>query len=543
MARSYILIVLGFLIISGLIFRLRGKVRADVDRRAKLVGRVKEDSAWHTPAVIAAGIFNSLPLSLLFLLIALLYYLSENPDRLIKGLANGFAYLSMFALFFGSWIRWDREKGLFDAHFKLPTELRRAIGRNLRWFVPVMGTLSFFVGLTNDLADANITEGFSVFMFILTASSLMVFAARILWGKRSKISTLVEKDSTLSRFRGIIAFIIIGLPLVTIGLAAAGYFESAYALLQRLLMTGALVLLTYVSYGAIRRAILVAQRQLKYRQALEKREAELKARREKEAAAERGEDILPPPINTEEIDVTTMTRQTSKLLRTLIFLGFAGLLWMIWSSLVPALSIFDGFEIGTIKGADTAADGSPIDRVISLWDVFQSLIILALTFIAARNLPGFLEIFVLNRMGVDAGTRYAVTTVLGYIIIAIGIVIGFNQLGLQWSQLKWVVTGLSVGIGLGLQKIIANFVSGLIILFERPIRIGDYVTIGDQSGTVSRIKIRATTLNDLDNLEILIPNEAVISERVTNWTLSNSITRLIVRVGIAYGSDTDRARE
>jgi len=308
-------------------------------------------------------------------------------------------------------------------------------------------------------------------------------------------------------------------------------------------MTGALVLLTYVSYGAIRRAILVAQRQLKYRQALEKREAELKARREKEAAAERGEDILPPPINTEEIDVTTMTRQTSKLLRTLIFLGFAGLLWMIWSSLVPALSIFDGFEIGTIKGADTAADGSPIDRVISLWDVFQSLIILALTFIAARNLPGFLEIFVLNRMGVDAGTRYAVTTVLGYIIIAIGIVIGFNQLGLQWSQLKWVVTGLSVGIGLGLQKIIANFVSGLIILFERPIRIGDYVTIGDQSGTVSRIKIRATTLNDLDNLEILIPNEAVISERVTNWTLSNSITRLIVRVGIAYGSDTDRARD
>jgi len=105
------------------------------------------------------------------------------------------------------------------------------------------------------------------------------------------------------------------------------------------------------------------------------------------------------------------------------------------------------------------------------------------------------------------------------------------------------VTGLSVGIGFGLQKIIANFISGLIILFERPIRIGDYVTIGDQSGTVSRIKIRATTLKDLDNREILIPNEALISERVMNWTLSSSITRLIVPVGIAYGSDTDAARE
>jgi potassium efflux system protein len=120
---------------------------------------------------------------------------------------------------------------------------------------------------------------------------------------------------------------------------------------------------------------------------------------------------------------------------------------------------------------------------------------------------------------------------------------GINRMGFEWSQVKFIAAGLSLGVGLGLQKIVANFVSGLIILFERPIRIGDYVTIGDQSGTVSRIKIRATTLSDLDNREILIPNEALISERVTNWTLSNSITRLIVPVGIAYGSDTDKARD
>ena len=216
---------------------------------------------------------------------------------------------------------------------------------------------------------------------------------------------------------------------------------------------------------------------------------------------------------------------------------------MIWSSLLPALTIFDGFAVWTIEGGAKDVDGVAIDRVISLWDLLQSLVILVLTFIAARNFPGFLEIFVLNKLGVDAGTRYAVTKVLGYLIIAAGIIIGFEQLGLQWSQLKWIATGLSVGIGFGLQKIIANFISGLIILFERPIRIGDYVTIGDQSGTVSRIKIRATTLKDLDNREILIPNEALISERVMNWTLSSSITRLIVPVGIAYGSDTDAARE
>ena len=544
MVQSYFLIVMGVGLVIILIYRLRPRVRADVDRRSRLVGRVTQDSAWHTPAVIAAGIFNSIPLSLVFLLLAVLYRLSGNPDRLIEGLENGFIYLSVFALLFGSWIRWDRNKGLFDAHFKLPDALRRSIGRNLRWFVPVMGTMSFVLAITNDQTDENIAEGFSVFVFILIGLSMMLFAARILWGRRNEFSNLVSEGSSLVRYRGPIALFIIGMPLITIVMAGLGYFESAHELLTRMFLTGALILLTYVVYGAIRRAIVVAQRQLKYRQALEKRESELRARREKEAAQERGDDMPPPPpVDTKEIDVTTMTRQTSKLLQTIILLGFAALLWMIWSSLFPALSIFDGFEVWSYKTGALDADNNEIEVAVSLWDFLQSFVILILTFIAARNLPGFLEIFVLNRMGVDAGTRYAVTTVLGYIIVATGVIISLNQMGLQWSQLKWVVTGLSVGIGLGLQKIIANFVSGLIILFERPIRIGDYVTIGEQSGTVSRIKIRATTLNDLDNLEILIPNEAVISERVTNWTLSNSITRLVVRVGIAYGSDTDKARD
>ena len=544
MFRSGFLLVLIFLSTAGLVLRLRGDLWEDVVRRSKLVGRVQQDTAWHTPVAIGAGIFHSLPLALIFLLIGLLYNASERPERLIQGLANGFIYLSIFTIVCGAWIRWDRKDGLFDAHFNVSDGLRQAIGSNLRWFVPFMGVASFCLAITYRMPEPEIAQGFSVFVFLLTSLLLMIFAARILWAKGEELFAADKSESLFLRFRTLIALVTIGIPLVMIGLTLTGYYESANALNFRMFMTAPLVLVTYVIHGAIRRAIVVAQRQLKYRQALERRDLELAARRQKEAAEERGEEVPPPPpVDTEKIDVTTLTQQTSKLVQTIVLLVFAGLLWMIWSSLLPALSIFDGFEVWTIKDAARDVDGAPIDRIISLWDLLQSLVILALTFIAARNFPGFLEIFVLNRLGVDAGTRYAITKVLGYVIIAAGVIIGFEQLGLQWSQLKWIATGLSVGIGFGLQKIIANFISGLIILFERPIRIGDYVTIGDQSGTVSRIKIRATTLKDLDNREILIPNEALISERVMNWTLSSSITRLIVPVGIAYGSDTDAARE
>ena len=105
------------------------------------------------------------------------------------------------------------------------------------------------------------------------------------------------------------------------------------------------------------------------------------------------------------------------------------------------------------------------------------------------------------------------------------------------------MAALGVGLGFGLQEIFANFISGIIILFERPIRIGDVITIGELSGTVSRIRIRATTIIDFDRKEIIIPNKAFVTERLINWSLSDTVTRLIVTVGFAYGSDLKACRE
>ena len=102
---------------------------------------------------------------------------------------------------------------------------------------------------------------------------------------------------------------------------------------------------------------------------------------------------------------------------------------------------------------------------------------------------------------------------------------------------------MSLGLGFGLQEIFANFVSGLIILFERPVRVGDVVTIDNITGVVSRIRMRATTITDRDRKELIIPNKEFITGRVLNWTLTDPVNRVVINVGIAYGSDTQRAAE
>src|SRR5690606_37423293 len=151
---------------------------------------------------------------------------------------------------------------------------------------------------------------------------------------------------------------------------------------------------------------------------------------------------------------------------------------------------------------------------ISLLDLLGSLIILGLTIALASNLPGLLEVLVLSRQQLAQGSAYATTTLLTYVISGAGFVATLGALGVSWDKLQWLVAALSVGIGFGMQEIFANFISGLIILFERPVRIGDVVTIGNLSGTVSRIRIRATTITDFDRKEIIVPNKTFVTDHL-----------------------------
>jgi potassium efflux system protein len=173
----------------------------------------------------------------------------------------------------------------------------------------------------------------------------------------------------------------------------------------------------------------------------------------------------------------------------------------------------------------------------------MAAILAAVTFVAARNLPGVLEITILKQLPMDAGARHALTTLCRYAIVGLGTILTFNTLGIRWSSLQWLVAALGVGLGFGLQEIVANFVSGLIVLFERPYRVGDFVTVGQVNGTVTRIRIRATTVRDLERRELIVPNKNFITGELINWSLSDKILRITINVGVAYGSDTALAEE
>lgn len=167
-------------------------------------------------------------------------------------------------------------------------------------------------------------------------------------------------------------------------------------------------------------------------------------------------------------------------------------------------------------------------------------LILLLFFIGAGILARrALDRRVFKRIKIDAGTSYTLSRITQYLIITIGVLISFNFVGINLSSLTVIFGLLSVGIGFGLQNITANFISGLIILFERPISVGDRVVVSDIEGDVMEINIRSTMVRTVNNIYIIVPNSEFVSKDVINYSHGDPSYRLDIDVGVSYGSDLD----
>lgn len=174
---------------------------------------------------------------------------------------------------------------------------------------------------------------------------------------------------------------------------------------------------------------------------------------------------------------------------------------------------------------------------ISLGDVLAFGVTLYASAKLARFVSFFLELDVLSRMELPRGVAPTTARLTRYAILLVGFVFAFGVSGVDASKLALVVSALSVGIGFGLQNVVNNFVSGLMLIFERPVRVGDIVEIGGLTGEVREIGIRASTIRTLQGADVIVPNSELIANRVVNWTLTDSIRRIDMPIGVAYGSD------
>lgn len=146
-------------------------------------------------------------------------------------------------------------------------------------------------------------------------------------------------------------------------------------------------------------------------------------------------------------------------------------------------------------------------------------------------------------MRMERGAREAMATMVGYIGMAAAIIVALGISGFTFTNLAIIAGALSVGIGFGLQNIVNNFVSGLILLFERPVKTGDWIMVGNTEGYVKKIRIRSTQIQTFDRADVIVPNSDMISNQVTNWMLYDLRGRIRVKVGVAYGSDTQKIKD
>ena len=201
--------------------------------------------------------------------------------------------------------------------------------------------------------------------------------------------------------------------------------------------------------------------------------------------------------------------------------------------MVPALSVLDRVALWPL-GAEPGTEG-----VFTLEHLGLVVIVTVLTAALARNVPALLEMLLLH-LHIQPGARYALTSMSRYALVLGGGLAVFGVLGVSWSSVQWLVAAFGVGLGFGLQEIFANFVSGLLLLVERPVRVGDTITVGGVTGIVTRIRIRATTIQDWDLKELVVPNKDLVTGQLLNWTLSDAANRVTVFVGVAYESDVDQ---
>ncbi|MEW5838956.1 MAG: mechanosensitive ion channel domain-containing protein [Pseudomonadota bacterium] len=421
-----------------------------------------------------------------------------------------------------------RHGGLAESMFGWNPGSLAPLRATFRWLLYFAVPLDFLTSVHVEMSQVLRTESSGQWMLLLLLLLLALLLARLLSPKGEFVRhwQAIHPAHWLSRNPGLVFTLTVGTLLFLALINAEGYTYSAGVLTQTLASSLWILLAVTVLKGFADMSLNQAYRRL----AMQRRQRE-RQNASQGADADDGEGIA----QLVELDMQVVARQSGKLLDFSLLLLFAFALYFVWAPVLPAFGLLDQVSLWQIQ---QTADGKTVSSAFSLGDALFTFLMLFALWVAARNLPGLMEIILEQWTTHEAGTRYAITTVLRYFIIFIGVLVLLGGLGIQWSQLQWLVAALVAALGFGMQEIFTNLVAGLMILLERPVRVGDQITVGDQTGIVRRIHIRATVLEDFDRKEIIVPNKELVLKPVTNWTLTDTTTRILVDVGVAYGCDT-----
>ena len=504
--------------------RFRRVLRTNMDN----VGNVTQDKFSSTFKTLVTTIGYSLlkPASIILAGALLL----QSDRSIVHASGGGLFGIGLFYLLQRLIYVFTLPEGLLIGHFKRPEEMVARGYQYIKRFyyvnIILIGTLGFTQLTDESLLRNSLGRG----AFILICLQLLFLVRHL---SRLLEHYKQQSNKTNARLLQKLLWNILTLaPLAAVVLAFTGYYFSAYQMMQQLVLSVIIALGFLMLYQLIKRWMLIERRRIAFDRAKSKR-AEILAQREKSEAILQTDssEFYEEP----EVDLETISSQSLGLVRSLLLLGLLASLIGLWTQTHTALfSFFDGI---TLWSSSSTINGIEQQIPITIKSLLYGLIIFGFSMMIATNIPGLLELTILQRLELSSGTGYAITTVTRYLVLFIGCLIGFNTLGVEWSKLQWLIAALSVGLGFGLQEIFANFMSGLIILFEKPVRIGDTVTIRELTGTVSKIKIRATTIIDWDRKEIIVPNKAFITEQLINWSLSDPITRVTVQVAVERDSD------
>ena len=531
------LLIGGLSLLTLFIRRQHDRIKQKLTKINNSMLTVPTDSQWNTPMAIFWTVVLCLPSTFMFLIVFVLvtYICFLDPTEVWPwGLKMAFYWL-----YFAFMLAMLRPNGIAYRHFNMPQSSNAVFRKILKHSVWVIGLL-LNTSIFNNATEYGIA--YDVIGQAMTVLVLVSVLFVVVPGFRMGIATY-QKAASYKRdakpmLLGLVRILLVLAPIALIVLIVMGYYYTATQIIEHLVASYFAIVTWIIIRNMVYRGFNVSSRRLSYRRLQEKRAlAQAKAQAQQngqEQTVETEDSAL--VLQDDAISVSDIKNQMLKITDLVLWTALFGLLYWVWSDLVTVAYYLK--EITLWQQATTTEAGTVMES-ITLLNLLVAMIVLIVTYILVKNLGGLLETLVFSNLNLSQGTPYTITTIFTYLLIIIGASIAFASLGMSWSKLQWLFTALSVGLGFGMQEIFGNFVSGIIILFERPVRVGDMVTIGSFNGTVSKIRIRATTLIDNDRKEVIVPNKAFITERVVNWALTSSMTRLVISVGVAYGSDLE----